>query len=83
MDKWYNSDKLWNWAGFQVIKWITGFFILGFVLLQIINLSMIEDYDKKVISDTVKVSKIVVYNTVLFFKSLDVKPVFPKPSPRN
>ena len=80
MDSWYKSDSLWNWFGWNIVKWITGCFILGFVLLQIINLSMIEDYDKKVIEDTVKYSKIVKYNTILFFKSLNVKPAVSNPS---
>ena len=71
MNNW--QDNLWVWAGWLVIKWIFGFFILSFILLQIWNVSTIEDYDKKVIEDTKSTVKNTADTTILILESLSLE----------
>ena len=49
-------DRLFNWEGWHVVKWIFGGTLMGFILLQIWNLETILNYDKKVIQDDVRES---------------------------
>lgn len=66
-------DELWRWMGWHVVKWIFGGLIMGFVLLQIWNVSTIPDYDKKVIEDTKSVVKNTAETTILILKSLSLE----------
>ena len=38
-------DKLWDWQGWHVIKWVFGAFILWVVLVNIWYLETVKNYD--------------------------------------
>ena len=63
-------DRLFNWEGWHVVKWIFGGMLMGFILLQIWNLETILNYDKKVIQDIKYVSRETKDFAVLLVKSL-------------